>query len=142
MRSMFTILMVIFSVSLYAQESRQAYLERINKELPHQFKELKLGATLEAVRTPNDVQLYLLVDDVEQYEEVLIERSDDTQTNFAQCKRIEVVSGKFRHNYIEVVDRYPLSSKMTNVYRVKCVTPEGIVRMFAPVPVIYQTSMK
>jgi len=129
---------LLITVSLSAQQSSgdSIYLQKINKELPHKFKALKIGATLEAIREKNDVKLYMLIDDIEQYSQILIERSDELQQNFSQCKVIEVEKGKYKNNYLEVTDHYPLSSKMTNVYRIKTVNSEGNSRMFPPVAIV------
>lgn len=129
------VVILFASGTIMAQETKAEYLERLNATLPHQFKELNTGATMEAVRTKNEVHLYLLVDDVTQYEQLLIERSDEMQQNFSQCKLIDVATSKFDRNYIEAIDRFPVSSRMTNVYRLKAITPEGIVRMFAPIAI-------
>lgn len=128
---------LLATVSIYAQQSVQsAYLEKINKQLPHKFKDLKTGATLEVVRDKGVVRIYLLVDDIEQYDRIFVERGgDDKQNSFSQCKEIEIDKGKFKNNYVEVTDQYPLSSQMSNQYRIKTVTNEGIVRIFPPVAI-------
>jgi len=122
------LMLLICLLSLHAQQPAG---------LPHKFKEIRTGATLEAVREQNVVKLYILVDDIEQYSEILIERSDELQKNFSQCKEIEVEKGKYKNNYVELIDQYPLSSKMTNLYRIKAVTSEGIMKMFPPVPITF-----
>lgn len=128
---------ILIAASLYAQKpAENTYLEKINKQLPHKFKELKIGATLEAIREPKLVKLYLIVDDIEQYDQILVERSDEQQKNFSQCKAVTITKGKYPNNYIELVDQYPLSPKMANVYRLKTVDAEGITKMFPPVPVL------
>jgi hypothetical protein len=127
----------LIAVSLYAQQPvvENPYLEKINKELPHKFKSLKTGATLEVVRDHTIVKIYMLIDDIEQYDEILVERSDEEQVNFSQCKEIQVVKGKYKNNYVELTDQYPLSSKMANLYRIKTVTSDGITRMYPPVAI-------
>ena len=104
--------------------------------VPHAFKELKTGATIEAVREQGAVKVYMLIDDIEQYDQVMVERSDEMQINFSQCKQITIEKGKYKNNYLEVVDRYPLSPKMSNLYRIKTVTADGIMRMYPPVAII------
>ena len=64
-----------------AQPAPATFLEKINKELPHKFKEIRTGATLEAVREQTVVKIYMLIDDIEQYSEILVERSDEQQQN-------------------------------------------------------------
>ena len=103
--------------------------------VPHDFKEIKTGATIEAVREQGAVKVYMLIDDIEQYDQVMVERSDEMQVNFAQCKLITIEKGKYKNNYLEVVDRYPLSPKMSNLYRIKTVTADGIMRMYPSVPI-------
>ena len=130
--------MLLIVASLDAQQPVQSTKTQAAaaKPIPHQFKEIKIGATLEAVREHNDVRLYILVDDIEQYDEISIERGDG-QNNFGQCKLIKVEKGKYPNNYIEVVDQYPLSPKMSNIYRIKTVTSEGIMRMYPSVTITY-----
>lgn len=138
MRSKIILVFIVLSasVSLYAQSPAQnAYLEKINKQLPHKFKDLKTGATLEVVREREVVKVYMLVDDVEQYDRIFVERGDEMQNNYSQCKAIEIDKGKFKNNYIEVTDQYPLPTKISNHYRIKTVTSEGIVRIFPPVAI-------
>lgn len=90
---------------------------------------------MEAVRYLDIVKLYILIDDIEQYEQILIERSDELGSNYSQCKLIKVERGKYPNNYVELTDRYPFSSRMTNLYRIKTITSENIMRMYAPVPI-------
>lgn len=130
------------SVSAQQGTAPNAYLQKINKLLPHQFKTLKTAATLEAVREKDVVKVYLLVDDIEQYDQLLVERSDETQTNYSQCKVIQVEKGKYPNNYIEVVDRYPLSPKMSNLYRLKSIDKDGILRMYPPVSITFAEEAK
>ncbi len=118
-----------------AQAFSQQYLAQLNKSLPHKFQSINVGATLEAVREQEIVKLYLLVDDIEQYEQLLIERSDEFGANFAQCKLISIEKGKYPNNYLELTDRYPVSTKMATMYRVKTITSDGIIRMYPPVSV-------
>ena len=143
MRSKLILVFIILSasVSMYAQSPAQnVYLEKINRQLPHKFKELKTGATLEAVREKEVVKIFMLVDDIEQYDRILVERGgDDQQNSYSQCKEIEIDKGKFKNNYVEVTDQYPLSTKMSNQYRIKTVTSEGIVRIFPPISIAVTT---
>ena len=135
-------IILLISVSLSAQQqSPPMTLQDANKVLPHKFKELKTGATLEAVRGQRSVTVYMLIDDIEQYDEILVERSDE-QMNFGQCKVIKIEKGKYPNNYLEIVDNYPLPTKVSNVYRIKAVTSEGIMRMFPAVPITYQEEPK
>jgi hypothetical protein len=132
---------MLIAISVHAQQpAENSALQKVNKDLPHKFKEIKTDATLEVIREQNNViKIYMLIDDIEQYDEILVERSDEMQKSFSQCKEITIVKGKYKNNYIELTDQYPLSSKMTNVYRLKTINSEGIMRMFPPVPVIAAT---
>lgn len=130
------LVMVLVAGAVFAQPEDQKYLEKINKDLPHKFKELRTGATLEVVREQKVVKIYMLIDDIEQYDQVLVERSDELQKNYSQVRVIQIEKGKFKNNYVELVDNYPLSPKMSNLYRIKTVTAEGITRMYAPVPIV------
>jgi hypothetical protein len=123
-------------MSVWSQAISGEYLNEMNKILPHKFKEIRTGSTIEVIRDLNAVKIYLLVDDIEQYEQILIERSDEAQTNFSQCKLLMVGRGKYPNNYVELTDHYPFSSKMSNLYRVKTITSDGIIRMYAPVTII------
>jgi hypothetical protein len=128
---------ICIAISGHAQSFDDAvYLQKINKDLPHKFKSIKTGATLEAVREQKVVKIYMLIDDIEQYDEVLVERGDELQPNYGQCKEIHIEKGKYKNNYIEITDQYPLSSKMSNTYRIKTITSEGIMRMYPPVSLI------
>jgi predicted DNA-binding protein (MmcQ/YjbR family) len=128
---------LLIGVSVHAQQpADNDYLQKINKELPHKFKELKTGTTLEVIREQKVVKIYMLIDDLEQYEQILVERSDEQQMNYSQCKVIQIVKGKHKNNYIEVTDQYPLSPKMSNLYRIKTITADGIMRMYPPVPIM------
>jgi F0F1-type ATP synthase beta subunit len=129
---------MLIAISVHAQQPAESpELQKINKDLPHKFKAIKTDATLEVIREQNNViKIYMLIDDIEQYDEILVERSDELQKNYSQCKEITIVKGKYKNNYIELTDQYPLSSKMANVYRLKAITSEGIMRMFPPVSVI------
>lgn len=131
-------LLLVLSVygSMRAQNFSPQYLEQLNKTLPHKFKAINVGATLEAVRDQEVVKLYILIDDIEQYDQVLIERSDELGTNFSQCKLIIVERAKYSNNYVELIDKYPVSTKMATMYRIKTITPDGIIRMYPPVSVI------
>jgi hypothetical protein len=110
-------------------------LAQINKGLPHKFKEIRTGTTIEVVRNPQVVKLFVLVDDIEQYDQILIERSDELGTNFSQCKLVTIKKGRYPNNYLELSDNYPVSSKMSNLYRIKTISPEGIIRMYPSVPI-------
>ncbi|MCW3124488.1 MAG: hypothetical protein JWO03_146 [Bacteroidetes bacterium] len=131
------ILLIFISAgtAAWSQSFPPGYLEKINSKLPHKFKEIRTGSTMEVIRTQEIVKIYALIDDIEQYEQVLIERSDELGTNYGQCKLIKVEKGKYTNNYIEMTDRYPVSSKMSNLYRVKTITSDGIIRTYAPVPI-------
>jgi hypothetical protein len=120
------IIALLIGASVHAQQT---------KDSPHKFKELKIGATLEVVREHNVVNIYMLIDDIEQYDEILVERSDEQQKNYSQCKEVKIEKGKYKNNYVELVDHYPLSPKMSNLYRIKAITAEGIMKMFPPVPI-------
>lgn len=126
---------LMMGLSICAQPA-QTDLQKANKDIPHKFKELHTGVTLEVIRDKTEVKIYMLVDDIDQYDEILVERSDEQQINYSQCKDIKVTKGKYKNNYMELVDRYPLSSKMTNLYRIKTITPDGIMRMYPPVPIV------
>jgi hypothetical protein len=126
---------LMIAASLYAQKSVDPYIEKANNAVPHKFKEIKTGATLEVIRDQHAVKIYMLIDDIEQYDEVLVERGDELQKNYSQCKVIQIEKGKYKNNYVELIDQYPLSPKMSNVYRVKTVTSEGITRMYPPVSI-------
>ncbi len=139
MKSKYIVAIATFLIvaSLYAQQpAENSYLDKINKELPHKFRELKTGTTLEVVREQKVVKIYMLIDDIEQYDQILVERSDEQQRNYSQCKAVQIDKGKFKNNYVELVDQYPLSPKMSNVYRIKTITSEGIMRMYPPVPIV------
>lgn len=118
-----------------AQAMSAEELARMNQALPHKFKEIRTGTTIEAVRNQEVVKLFVLVDDIEQYDQILIERSDELGTNFSQCKLVTIKKGKYPNNYIELADHYPVSSKMSNLYRIKTISPEGIIRMYSAVPI-------
>ena len=126
---------LLMGIAVSAQPAQDA-LAMANKDIPHKFKELKTGTTLEVIREKTEVKIYMLVDDIEQYEEILVERSDEQQLNYSQCKVIKVIKGKYKNNYVELVDHYPLSPKMSHLYRIKTITPDGIMRMYAPVPIV------
>jgi len=97
---------------------------------------LKTGVTLEAVRENGVVKIYMLVDDIEQFDEIQVERSNALGQNYSECKEIKVEKGKYKNNYLEAVDQYPLSYQMSNSYRIKSITDDGIVRMYPPVPIV------
>jgi|GEM_PF-2886651 len=136
------VLALFLGAAVYAGGEEAVYLQKLNKELPHKFKELKTGVTLEVVREQKVVKIYMLIDDIEQYDEILVERSDEQQQNFSQCKEIKIEKGKYKNNYVELTDNYPLSSRMNNAYRVKTITSEGIMRMYPPVPVTSEADAK
>ena len=125
---------MLIAISVHAQQpADNPELQKINKDLPHKFKAIKTGATLEVVREPTQVKIYMFIDDIEQYDQIMVERSDELQNTFSQCKVVQVVKGKYKNNYVELVDRYPVSSKMSNQYRIKTITADGIMRMYPPV---------
>ena len=145
MNSLYILVLGLSFISLpaFAQDTlAHTHIAGRDPKLPHQFREMKTGATLEAVRDRDAVKLYVMIDSIEQYSEVVIERSEETQTTYAQCKMIRVEKGKYPKNYVELTDRYPLSSKMPNQYRIKGITPEGIVRIFPAVPVSMNETKK
>lgn len=139
MKSFLLFLMVsaIQNSTVSAQDTMavHSYLQKINKNLPHQFKHLNTLATLEAMRGQGFVKVYLLIDDIEQYEQILIERSDEMGINFSQCGYIQIEKGKYKNNYIEYTDRYPVSPKMNILYRIKTIDAEGNFRMLPPVAI-------
>ena len=137
MNSKITFAFIVFLIAgtLSAQKpTADSYLDKINMELPHKFKELKIGATLEAVRDHGVVRFYVIVDDIEQYGEIVIERSDELG-GYTQCKSIKIQKGKFKNNYFQLDDQYPLSAKTANQYRIKALTDDGIIRIYAPVAI-------
>jgi hypothetical protein len=134
-RYILLLLLTLSFVGVHSQAMSPEELARINKLLPHKFKEIRTGTTIEVVRNPQVVKLYVLVDDIEQYDQILIERSDELGTNFSQCKQVTIKKGKYPNNYIELTDHYPVSSKMSNLYRIKTISSEGIIRMYSAVPI-------
>ena len=136
MNSKITFAFIVFLIAgtLSAQQpTEDSYLAKINTELPHKFKELRIGATLEAVRDHGVVRFYVIVDDIEQYSEIVIERSGELGDSYSQCKSVKIQKGKFKNNYFQIVDEYPLSAKTSNQYRIKALTDDGIIRIYAPV---------
>ena len=130
----FIVFLIAGTLSAQRPPSEDSYLAKINMELPHKFKELRIGATLEAVRDHGVVRFYVIVDDIEQYSDIVIERSDELG-DYAQCKTIKIQKGKFKNNYFQLDDQYPLSSKTANQYRIKALTADGIIRIYAPVAI-------
>jgi hypothetical protein len=125
MKKIVTFLLLAFSSSLVFSQ----------KNIPHQFKEIKRGATLEAVRLGGIIKLYILVDDIEQYTQIQVERGNEFN-EYSGVKVIEITKGKYKNNYIETEDRFPVSSQMDSKYRLKGINEEGTIKIFAPVTVV------
>jgi hypothetical protein len=96
----------------------------------HKFKEYNNNYTLEAERKGTVVKLYLRMDDIEQYAEVILVRSQAELGNFTDVKHIPIIQGANKFEYVETEDRYPLPTKVGAAYKIRAITKDGAIRMF------------
>lgn len=96
----------------------------------HKFKEAGTGYALEAERKGTVVKLYLRMEDIEQYAEVILVRGSAEVGNFTDVRHIEIIKGANKYEYVETEDRYPLSTKVASAYKVRAVTKDGAIRTF------------
>ncbi len=96
----------------------------------HKFKDYNNTYALEAERKGPIVKLYLKVDDIEQYAEVILVRSQAELGNFSDVRHIQVIKGANKFEYVETEDRYPLPTKVGAAYKIRAITKDGAIRMF------------
>jgi len=96
----------------------------------HKFKNYNNTYALEAERKGPIVKLYLKMDDIEQYAEVILVRSQAELGNFSDVRHIQVIKGANKFEYVETEDRYPLPTKVGAAYKIRAITKDGAIRMF------------
>ena len=96
----------------------------------HKFKDYNNSYALEAERKGPIVKLYLKMDDIEQYAEVILVRSQAELGNFSDVRHIQVIKGANKFEYVETEDRYPLPTKVGAAYKIRAITKDGAIRMF------------
>lgn len=96
----------------------------------HKFKDYNNTYALEAERKGPVVKLYLKMDDIEQYAEVILVRSQAELGNFSDVRHIQVIKGANKFEYVETEDRYPLPTKVGAAYKIRAITKDGAIRMF------------
>ncbi len=96
----------------------------------HKFKDYNSSYALEAERKGPVVKLYLKMDDIEQYAEVILVRSQAELGNFSDVRHITIIKGANKFEYVETEDRYPLPTKVGAAYKIRALTKDGAVRMF------------
>jgi hypothetical protein len=96
----------------------------------HKFKDYNNTYALEAERKGPIVKLYLKMDDIEQYAEVILVRSQAELGNFSDVRHIQVIKGANKFEYVETEDRYPLPTKVGAAYKIRAITKDGAIRMF------------
>ena len=100
----------------------------------HVFKSFGTLYTLEGERKAGEMKLYIKLDDIQQYSQVLVERGT-LGGGYAPCKVINLKPGEYPDGIIETEDKYPLSSRVDCSYRVKVVTTDGSTKTFPPVTI-------
>lgn len=96
----------------------------------HKFKDYNNTYALEAERKGPVVKLYLKMDDIEQYAEIILVRSQAELGNFSDVRHIPVIKGANKFEYVESEDRYPLPTKVGAAYKIRAITKDGAIRMF------------
>lgn len=88
---------------------------------------------IEVSRGAQSVTIALYFTKASQYESVLIERSDNQQLNFSQCKYIKFNESAKDTVVLSKKDNYPMPFSNDIYYRVKTITKEGVTRIYPSV---------
>lgn len=155
MKSIYICLLILFPIFLFGQKSKtpspKATVNKdslVNKiqslkkdsivndyeqvfETVHNFKSKDRTFNLEVEREGRKVMIYLLVEDLKDYKEVFIQRSDETRLGMANCKYLTPQDYKLK-KFTEVIfeDKYPHPGHKDSYYRIKCEDLNGVVRTF------------
>ncbi len=86
---------------------------------------------LEVSRGEQGIEIALLFTKASQFEYVVIERSNNAQNNFSQCKYIKFNDSASDSVVIVKRDNYPLAASEDVYYRVKTITREGVTRIYS-----------
>ncbi len=88
---------------------------------------------IEVTRGKQCVDIALFFTKASQYESVLIERSDNQQLNFSQCKYIKFNDSASDTVVLSKRDSYPMPFVNDIYYRVKTITKDGVTRIYPSV---------
>ncbi len=88
---------------------------------------------IEVSRGEQSVTIALYFIKASQYESVLIERSDNQQLNFSQCKYIKFNDSANDTVVLSKKDTYPMPFANDIYYRVKTITKDGVTRIYPSV---------
>lgn len=88
---------------------------------------------IEVSRGEQSVTIALYFTKASQYESVLIERSDNQQLNFSQCKYIKFNNSANDTVVLSKKDTYPMPFANDIYYRVKTITKDGVTRIYPSV---------
>lgn len=97
----------------------------------HDFKGKEGAFVLDVERESRKVMVFILVENLKDYKEVYVQRSDETMIGTGNCKYFTPKDFKLK-KYTEVIfeDKYPLPAQRNSYYRIKCEDLHGVVRTY------------
>ncbi len=95
------------------------------------FKETSKDVNFEVERGKGEVIFHFLSMNIENFEQIVIERS--SAGGFTPCKIISLSDVNVIDGYFTSVDKFPLPAKIDCQYRLKTISKDGITKTFPPV---------
>lgn len=148
MKAIFTLLISLFTLCAYSQsggstkkDGLQTTVRGLTKDTTvvqdapfvsiHDFKGKEGTFVLDVERDGRKVTVYILVENLKDYKEVYVQRSDETMLGTGNCKYFTPKDFKLK-KYTEVIfeDKYALPAQKDAYYRIKCEDLSGVVRTY------------
>lgn len=97
----------------------------------HDFKGKEGTFVLDVEREERKVMVYILVENLKDYKEVYVQRSDETMLGTGNCKYFTPKDFELK-KYTEVIfeDKYALPAQRDSYYRIKCEDLNGVMRTY------------
>ena len=113
-----TVVMISFS-SLFAENPTHEF--KNNSDLAIEVERVAGGK----------VAMHLRATDPNQYQYIIIERSNASSSYFARIRYIDPSSEKFdANNYMQKTDNYPISMRQDSYYRIVTIDKDGVERAY------------
>ncbi len=97
----------------------------------HDFKGKEGTFVLDVERENRKVMVFILVENLKDYKEVYVQRSDEAMIGTGNCKYFTPKDFELK-KYTEVIfeDKYSLPAQRDSYYRIKCEDLNGVVRTY------------
>lgn len=149
MRNTFTLCLLLFTFHIYSQNGivkklelnsntaiqelkRDSVVSQVSTfKATHDFKGKESTFVLDIVREGRKVMVYILIENLKDYKEVYVQRSDETMLGTGNCKYFTPKDFDLK-KYTEVIfeDKYSLPAQRDAYYRIKCEDTNGVLRTY------------